>query len=918
MECNFKPCGDFGDIIEESKKLFDGKVSLRLSGVVYSLFNYYINGVDIKVKEERLYRVIMSAPVGKRLNLYNHLLSEVNLVLESSRSSTENYGISGLPFGRDLTEVINNIITKQKNSLEGDDWQVEISCTGFLQELLLGGEDYHGGDNLNIEALDIPMIGKNILKLFPEILEVFRKDKEGIREVRLPDPEEFLKTLGVIGDKPKPKENNTEEDPKKKLLDILGSLIQGPSGGNSSPFGSNNPFGGEGISDEDFEKYGDSGPVSGRPIDPESSTPILDQFSFDMTLAARSGKYDPVVGRDSVINSMIEDMCKRKKPNVILLGEAGVGKTAIVELLAQRIASEQVPEQLLNKRICSLNLNDLVAGTKYRGEFEERLQSIIKEVIANPDVIIYIDEFHNLVGNGGEKGNGDAAQILKPYLARGEFKCIGATTNTEYRKFIEKDGALKRRFTEIYVSEPTPQETIEILKAIVSKYEEFHHVRCPKKILEKCVELAGRYIYDKNFPDKAIDILDKACSNKKLTHVVPIDPKEEELREKLGELKEKKISYVMDQQDFVEGEKVREEEQQAQAELDKIQKKKEKAKAKRSNWPEITDETLADTISKLSKVPVDKIMQTDNEMLGGMKKTLESRVIGQDKAIEVIVKAIQRNYLGLRDPKKPILSALFVGPSGVGKTLICQEVARIFFGSEKSLIRIDMNNYKTEMDVTRLIGASAGYIGYDDEPILMKVKRQPRSVVLLDEIEKAHTSIYDIFMDILDEGKCTLADGTVVDFTNSIIIFTGNIGTKELKEKAPSVGFGGIQVNRKKENEEVVKKAIEKEFRPEFVNRIGSIVVFNELEKPELIKIFGIEFSEIQRKLGKKYKVKVSDAIRDYIIEQCNPIYGARDLKRGIEKYIVDSISAEMLENPTATKFKVDLDADKKVVVEIL
>ena len=912
MENKFEFCDDFVAVLETSRELYKDKASLKLAGVVYSIFNYYINGIDINPKEEKLYKVISSASVRTRLELMNYLTEEKDLSLKSTRSRKENFGITELPFGQDFIKII-----KQITEDYGED---SINCTRFLHQLLIKGMDYYSGDKVNVEALRIHPLGREILKIFPGILEVFAQttgssesmNDTNVTEKKLPSPQELIDKL--LNNQGKQPNESMEDDPKKRFLDMIDNMLNSSSGTPSSPFGNL----GEGISDEDFEKYGDSGPVSGKPIDPESSTPILDQFSFDMTLAARSGKYDPVVGRDSVIDSMIEDMCKRKKPNVILLGEAGVGKTAVVELLAQRIANEQVPEQLLNKRICSLNLNDLVAGTKYRGEFEERLQSIIKEVIANPDVIIYIDEFHNLVGNGGEKGNGDAAQILKPYLARGEFKCIGATTNTEYRKFIEKDGALKRRFTEIYVSEPTPQETVEILKAIVSKYEEFHHVRCPKKILERCVELAGRYIYDKNFPDKAIDILDKACSNKKLTYVVPTDPKEEELRGKLGKLEEKKISYVMDQQDFVEGEKVREEEQQAQAELDKIQKKKERARAKRSNWPEITDETLADTISKLSKVPVDKIMQTDNEMLGGMKKTLESRVIGQNKAIEVIVKAIQRNYLGLRDSNKPILSALFVGPSGVGKTLICQEVARIFFGSEKSLIRIDMNNYKTEMDVTRLIGASAGYIGYDDEPILMKVKRQPRSVILLDEIEKAHTSIYDIFMDILDEGKCTLSDGTVVDFTNSIIIFTGNIGTKELKEKAPSVGFGGIQINKKRENEEVVKKAIEKEFRPEFVNRIGSIVVFNELEKPELIKIFGIEFSEIQKKLGKKYKVKVSDAIRDYIIEQCNPIYGARDLKRGIEKYIVDSISTEMLENPTATKFKVDLDADKKVVVEIL
>jgi ATP-dependent Clp protease ATP-binding subunit ClpC len=914
MKYKFNFCGDFIPVIKSAGNVYKGKKSLRLSGVIYCLFDYYINGIDINPVEKKLHQVISSAHVKIRLQLMNYLRDELDKSLQdaNSDSTLDSYKFNDLPFGLDFLNIIKKIENNDPEEFPN------IDCTYFLKQVLLDGINYSSGDKINFSSLNIPEIGKSILQIFPGILEAF-SDKN-VEEKTLPSPQELIDKL--LEDRVGPEDEEDKKNAVNKFLNILESITS--NSGNSpippSPFGGNvPPFMGEGeISDEEFEKYGDGGPISGRPINPESSTPILDQFSFDMTLAARTGKYDPVVGRDSVIDSMVEDMCKRKKPNVVLLGEAGVGKTAIVELLAQRIAEEKVPEPLLGKRICSLNLNDLVAGTKYRGEFEERLQNIIKEVIANPNVIIYIDEFHNLVGNGGEKGNGDAAQILKPYLARGEFKCIGATTNTEYRKFIEKDAALKRRFTEIYVTEPTPQETVEILKAIVSKYEDYHHVRCPKKVLEKCVELAGRYIYDKNFPDKAIDILDKACSNKKLTHVIPVDPKEAELNEKLGELEERKISYVMEQQDFIEGEKAREEEEQTRAELDKLQKKRERAKAKKSSWPELDEDTLANTVSKLSKVPVDKIMQTDNEMLGGMKKTLEDRVIGQDKAIEVIVKAIQRNYLGLRDPKKPILSALFVGPSGVGKTLICQEVAKIFFGSEKSLIRIDMNNYKTEMDVTRLIGASAGYIGYDDEPILMKVKRQPRSVVLLDEIEKAHTSIYDIFMDILDEGKCTLADGTVVDFTNTIIIFTGNIGTKELRETGPNVGFTDTRGDKKKMNEKIVQKAIEKEFRPEFINRIGSIVVFNELGKTELIKIFNIEFSDIQKKLGKKYKVKVSDAVRDMIIEQCNAVFGARDLKRGIEKYVVDVISSEMLENPTATKFKVDLDSDKKVVVEIL
>jgi len=669
--------------------------------------------------------------------------------------------------------------------------------------------------------------------------------------------------------------------------------------------------------EEDFEKYGQGEAISSRPRDAESLTPILDQYAYEMTRAAEDGKFDPVVGRDDIIDSMIEDMCKRKKANVILLGDAGVGKSAIVECLAQKIVDGKVPDQLRGKRIFSLNLNDLVAGTKYRGEYEARLQGIIKEVINDPNIIIYIDEFHNLAGNGGERGNGDGANILKPYLARGEFKCIGSTTLEEYRKFIEKDAALKRRFTEIIVTEPNQEETFKILKAISKKYEEYHQVRVSPEVLRACVEWSGRYITDRYFPDKAIDVLDKACSYVKISRVK--DTKvQDELLDKLDKIIEEKTKAVMESYDFKKGEELRQKEIALSEELDREMKHAEAEDKKRKNWPEIKKADIAGAVSKLSKVPVDKISKTDNEMLKEMKEKLEKRVIGQAKAIDVIVKALQKNYLGLRDPGKPILSALFVGPSGVGKTLICKEVARIFFGSEKALIKIDMNNMKTEMDVTRLIGASAGYVGYEDEPLLLKVKRQPRSLVLLDEIEKAHSSIFDLFMDILDEGVCTLADGTKVDFTNTVIIFTGNIGTKELKQNGRGLGFENTTIESKtKRNEGIVQKAISNTFRPEFINRLGTTVVFNELGETELGKIYGLELQEIKRKLGKgKYHIQVKKELRDYIISLCDPIYGARDLKRNIEKYVVDPISAEMLEDPGKTRFLVDIDENKESVVK--
>lgn len=749
------------------------------------------------------------------------------------------------------------------------------------------------------------------------------------REIRDEFNEESLKKLKAFlySDEEDLDDSPEQEGETKSFGDLINDIKRLFEGARQTPFSS--PFGpGAGPQapfdiksilgeDSDFDLFsGQDKSVTSKPKNESSKYPTLDQFAYNMVKAAKEGKYDPVIGRDDLVNSIMEDMCKRKKPNVVLLGEAGTGKTSLVELLAQKIASGNVPEPLKDKVIFNLNLNDLVAGTKYRGEYEQRLQEVIREVIQHPEVIVYIDEFHNLVGNGGEKGNGDGANILKPYLARGEFRCIGATTLAEYRKFIEKDAALKRRFTEIIIEEPTADETYNILKAIASKYETFHGIRVSTATLRLCVDLADRYISDRYFPDKAIDILDKAMAIAKISKVKDTTI-QDQLLGQLDEIIDKKVDAVQGKGDFVEGERLRQEELALSKQLEKELKRQEAAEKNKKNWPEITEEVVMTAVSKLSKVPVDKISKTDNEMLSEMRNVLQKNVIGQDSAIDTVVKAIQRNYLGLRDPNRPILSALFIGPSGVGKTYLCRKVAEIFYGSEKSLIRIDMNNFKSEMDVTRLIGASAGYVGYDDEPILMQVKRKPRCIVLLDEIEKAHPSIYDIFMDILDEGQCTLSDGTRVDFTNAIIIFTGNIGTRELKENGKGIGFeSNLVQDRAKRNHSIVMKAVEKTFRPEFINRIGTTVVFNELGNKELGKIFDIELADLRKKLGKKYKIQVTKPMKDYIISLCNPVYGARDLKRFIEQYIVDPVSSRMLEEPSMTKFSVSVGQDKEAVVQ--
>lgn len=849
--------------------------TITLEQFMYTFLDYYINKRDSSATDLRVMNYFKNIPAENKIDALEYTENIINNYQDPVKLPKD-LELPGVSFAPDLDDIFSFVN-------EGKD---HITAYDFL--------DY---------ILDCEYISyiAGLKKFFPSLKkeEPEFKNEEGESESKgegIRSLEEFLES----------KKKNGEFLSMEDIFNTASKMASPDLANNLKKLNK----------EEDFEKYGQGEGISGKPRDLESTTPNLDQYAYEMTRAAEEGKYDPVVGRDDIIDSMIEDMCKRKKANVILLGDAGVGKSAIVECLAQRIIDGKVPEQLSGKRIFSLNLNDLVAGTKYRGEYEARLQGIIKEVIENPNIIIYIDEFHNLVGNGGERGNGDGANILKPYLARGEFRCIGSTTLEEYRKFIEKDAALKRRFTEIIVSEPNQEETIKILKAISGKYEEFHRVRVGKDVIRACVEWSGRYITDRYFPDKAIDVLDKACSYVKITRIKDTK-KQDELLEKLDQIIEDKVTAVMVDYDFDKGEELRQRELELSIELEKEMKFLEAEEKKRKNWPEITKDHIASAVSKLSKVPVDKISKTDNEMLKEMKEKLEKRVIGQDKAIDVIVKALQKNYLGLRDPKKPILTALFVGPSGVGKTLICKEVAEIFFGSDKALVKIDMNNMKTEMDVTRLIGASAGYIGYDDEPLLLKIKRQPRSLVLLDEIEKAHSSIFDLFMDILDEGVCTLADGTKVDFTNTVIIFTGNIGTKELKRDGRGLGFETASVESKgKRNEGIVKKAISNTFRPEFINRLGTTVIFNELGEEELGKIYGIELQDIKKKLGKgKYQIQVKKELRDYIISLCDPIYGARDLKRNIEKYVVDPISAEMLIDPTKTKFLVGINENKESIV---
>lgn len=671
--------------------------------------------------------------------------------------------------------------------------------------------------------------------------------------------------------------------------------------------------------DSEFEAWGTNEAINVADVDPDSKTPILDSFSRDMTREAINKKFDPVIGRDDVVDSIIEILCKRRKPNVSITGKAGVGKSAIVERLAQRIASKQVPLDLVGKRICSLNLNDLVAGTKFRGEYEERLKNIIKEVCDNKDIIVYIDELHNLVGNGGQNGNGDAANILKPYLARGEFQCIGSTTDEEYRKFIEKDAALNRRFTQVSIKEPTVEETIKILNGVKSKYEDFHKVKIDKDVIEACARWSQRYISGKQQPDKAIEVLDMAGAVVKQKKVVD-NSALDELEEKLNEAISKKVDLVLKSKeagDFEEAERLQAEENKLKEELEIENSKKARERSLKKNWPSITLDDVASSISKISRVPIDSIRKTDREKLREMKKSLESKVIGQQNAIDTVTNVINQNVLGLRaDHRRPLGSFLLVGPSGVGKSLICKELANTFYGSEDNLIRIDGNTLKDDTSANSLIGVAAGYIGFDSEPQLLQVKRKPNSVILVDEVEKMNPKIFDIFLTILDEGKVKLADATTeIDFSSSIIIFTGNIGTRELAGDV-NIGFNKLGRDEKqKRNESIVSNAIKNTFRPEFIGRLSSIVIFNELGTEELSKIFDIEYKKIKTQFtGNKLKVNVTKEFKDYIIKLCDPKYGARDLRRNLEKNLITPISNYMIENIESNRFNVTYKNDKVVV----
>ena len=650
---------------------------------------------------------------------------------------------------------------------------------------------------------------------------------------------------------------------------------------------------------------------------PANDTPVLDNFGTDMTKAAEEGKLDPVVGRVKEIERLAQILSRRKKNNPILIGEPGVGKSAIVEGLALRIVEKKVSRILFDKRVIALDMTAVVAGTKYRGQFEERIRSILNELKKNPNIILFIDEIHTIVGAGSAAGSMDAANLLKPALARGEIQCIGATTLDEYRQNIEKDGALERRFQKVIVEPTTAEETLQILKNIKDKYEDHHNVNYTDAALEACVKLTDRYITDRNFPDKAIDALDEAGSRVHLTNITA--PKEIEEQEKLiDEMKSLKNEAVR-LQNFELAASYRDKEKEYTNQLDTL--KEEWEKSLKENRETVDDEQIAEVVSMMSGVPVQRMAQAEGMKLLGMKDDLLSKVIGQDKAIATLVKAIQRSRVGLKDPNKPIGTFMFLGPTGVGKTHLAKELAKLMFGSADALIRIDMSEYMEKFTVSRLVGAPPGYVGYEEGGQLTeKVRRKPYSIVLLDEIEKAHPDVFNILLQVMDEGRLTDSYGRTVDFKNTIVIMTSNIGTRQLKEFGKGIGFAAqVRTDDKEYSRSVITKALNKSFAPEFINRLDEIITFDQLDLDALTRIIDIELKGLYSRVKNiGYKLVIDEDAKKFVATKGYDVqFGARPLKRAIQNNLEDGISELILGSEMAAgdTIKVSYDKEKDLIV---
>ena len=654
--------------------------------------------------------------------------------------------------------------------------------------------------------------------------------------------------------------------------------------------------------------------------DKSSKTPVLDNFSRDLIKAAEDGKLDPVIGRENEINRIAQILSRRKKNNPIILGEPGCGKTAIVEGLAKKIFEGDCPQNLANKRIVSLDMTSVVAGTKYRGQFEERMKVIMEELYDNPDIIIFIDEIHTMIGAGNSSGSMDASNIFKPALSRGELQCIGATTLEEYRKNIEKDGALERRFQKVVVDPSTKEETLLILQQSKERYENYHKVIYSDEIMKLCVELADRYITDREFPDKAFDIIDEVGARSQVEIKLPEII--EDLKKQALKIKEEKLDVITKQR-YEEAANLRDKERKI---LSELELEKEKFEKNRDLYKRVvTEDVVYDVVSLMTKIPVNKISTDETQQLVSLKENLGTKVIGQEDAVSRITRAIQRNKVGLNDPKKPIFSGLLIGNSGVGKTELAKQLAKHMFNSEDALIRLDMSEFSDKISTSKLTVTSPGYVGYEEgSPFLNKIKNKPYSVILLDEIEKAHPDIFNVFLQMLDEGMLTDGHGRKINFKNCIILMTSNVGTKVVQDFGSGVGFSTSAKTERKDEEikSLLEKELFKKFAPEFINRFDDIVYFKDLNQDDLLKNVDLELNKFYERIEKlEYTVDVDDTLKKHLIEVgTDTRFGARILKRTVQKWVDDAITEKILtDNPEkGSKFILTYnDKEKKTDVKI-
>lgn len=657
--------------------------------------------------------------------------------------------------------------------------------------------------------------------------------------------------------------------------------------------------------------------------DGKTKTPVLDNFGRDLTKMAEEGKLDPVVGREKEIERVSQILSRRKKNNPLLIGDPGVGKSAIAEGLALRIIKRKVSRVLFDKRVVSLDLASLVAGTKYRGQFEERMKALMNELEKNDDIILFIDELHTIVGAGGATGSLDASNMFKPALARGEIQCIGATTLDEYRQHIEKDGALERRFQKVMVDPTNPEETLQILNNIKDRYEDHHNVNYTEEALKACVSLTARYVTDRHLPDKAIDALDEAGSRVHITSIhVPQDVMD--LEKKLEDIRSQKIQVVKKQK-YEEAARLRDDEKNIENQLQEAQARWEEDV--KQNRETVSEENVAEVVAMMTGIPVQRVAQQESNRLSSMAADMKKEIIGQDEAVDKIVKAIQRNRAGLKDPQKPIGSFIFLGPTGVGKTQLAKELAKSLFDSEENLVRVDMSEYMEKFAVSRLVGAPPGYVGYEEGGQLTeKVRRKPYSVVLLDEIEKAHPDVFNLLLQALDDGHMTDSLGRKVDFKNTIIIMTSNIGTSKLKDFGTGVGFGTSAREQSKGDLEkgVIQTALKRAFAPEFLNRIDDVILFNSLTKENIVKIIDIELRKLYARINELgYTIEMNDAAKLFIADKgFDEKFGARPLSRAIQKYLEDPLAEQIInseiEEGDAIKISLkDEDGQSEIVVEV-